>query len=131
MGVRSPDHVDIEVGQRIRIYRKARGLSQTTLADQLGVTFQQVQRYENGTSRIGACRLMRIAHVLGVPIAALLGVNDTTTIKSSERRKVFSSLKLLTVSSALRLLRSYERVNDRKIRRSIVNLVESIAARRR
>jgi transcriptional regulator with XRE-family HTH domain len=131
MGVRSPDHVDIEVGQRIRIYRKARGLSQTTLADQLGVTFQQVQRYENGTSRIGAGRLMRIAHVLGVPIAALLGVNDTTTIKSSERRKVFSSLKLLTVSSALRLLRSYERVNDRKIRRSIVNLVESIAARRR
>jgi transcriptional regulator with XRE-family HTH domain len=131
MGVRSPDHVDIEVGQRIRIYRKARGLSQTTLADQLGVTFQQVQKYENGTSRIGAGRLMRIAHVLGVPIAALLGVNDTTTIKSSERRKVFSSLKLLTVSSALRLLRSYERVNDRKIRRSIVNLVESIAARRR
>jgi transcriptional regulator with XRE-family HTH domain len=131
MSVKSPDHVDIEVGQRIRIYRKARGLSQTTLADQLGVTYQQVQKYENGTSRIGAGRLMRIAHVLGVSLATLLGVNDTTTIKSSERGKVSSALKLLTVSSALRLLRSYERINDGKIRRSIVNLVESIAPRRR
>ena len=131
MSVKSPDHVDIEVGQRIRIYRKAKGLSQTTLADQLGVTFQQVQKYENGTNRIGAGRLMRIAQVLGVPVTTLLGVNDTTEIKSSARRKVASSLKLLTLSSALRLLRSYERINDGKIRRSIVKLVESIATRRR
>ena len=131
MSVKSPDHVDIEVGQRIRIYRKAKGLSQTTLADQLGVTFQQVQKYENGTNRIGAGRLMRIAQVLGVPVTTLLGVNDTTTIKSSARRKVASSLKLLTLSSALRLLRSYELINDGKIRRSIVKLVESIATRRR
>ena len=131
MSVKSPDHVDIEVGQRIRIYRKAKGLSQTTLADQLGVTFQQVQKYENGTNRIGAGRLMRIAQVLGVPVTTLLGVNDTTEIKSSARRKVASSLKLLTLSSALRLLRSYEIINDRKIRRSIVKLVERIATRRR
>ena len=131
MSVKSPNHVDIEVGQRIRIYRKAKGLSQTTLADQLGVTFQQVQKYENGTNRIGAGRLMRIAQVLGVPVTTLLGVNDTTEIKSSARRKVASSLKLLTLSSALRLLRSYERINDGKIRRSIVNLVENIATRRR
>jgi len=131
MSVKSPDHVDIEVGQRIRIYRKAKGLSQTTLADQLGVTFQQVQKYENGTNRIGAGRLMRIAQVLGVPVTTLLGVNDTTEIKSSARRKVASSLKLLTLSSALRLLRSYEIINDGKIRRSIVKLVESIATRRR
>jgi len=130
MSVKSPDHVDIEVGQRIRIYRKAKGLSQTTLADQLGVTFQQVQKYENGTNRIGAGRLMRIAQVLGVPVTTLLGVNDTTTIKSSARRKVASSLKLLTLSSALRLLRSYELINDGKIRRSIVRLVENIATRR-
>ena len=131
MSVKSPDHVDIEVGQRIRIYRKAKGLSQTTLADQLGVTFQQLQKYENGTNRIGAGRLMRIAQVLGVPVTTLLGVNDTTEIKSSARRKVASSLKLLTLSSALRLLRSYELINDGKIRRSIVKLVESIATRRR
>jgi len=131
MSVKSPDHVDIEVGQRIRIYRKAKGLSQTTLADQLGVTFQQLQKYENGTNRIGAGRLMRIAQVLGVPVTTLLGVNDTTEIKSSARRKVTSSLRLLTLSSALRLLRSYEIINDRKIRRSIVKLVERIATRRR
>ena len=131
MSVKSPDHVDIEVGQRIRIYRKAKGLSQTTLADQLGVTFQQVQKYENGTNRIGAGRLMRIAQVLGVPVTTLLGVNDTTEIKSSERGKIASSLKLLTLSGALRLLRGYEHINDGKIRRSIIRLVESIATRRR
>jgi len=130
MSVKSPEHIDIEVGQRIRIYRKAKGLSQTTLADQLGVTFQQVQKYENGTNRIGAGRLMRIAQVLGVRVTTLLGVDDTTEIKSSARQ-VASSLKLLTLSSALRLLRSYELINDGKIRRSIVKLVESIATRRR
>jgi transcriptional regulator with XRE-family HTH domain len=48
MSAKSPDHIDMEVGQRIRIYRKTRGLSQTTLADELGVTFQQVQKYEKG-----------------------------------------------------------------------------------
>jgi transcriptional regulator with XRE-family HTH domain len=131
MSAKSPDHIDIEVGQRIRIYRKTRGLSQTVLADQLGVTFQQVQKYENGRNRIGAGRLTRVAQVLDVPVAALLGVSDTTKIKSSKRGKDSSPLKLLTVSGALRLLRSYERINDRKIRRSIIDLVENIATRRR
>jgi transcriptional regulator with XRE-family HTH domain len=131
MSAKSPDHIDIEVGQRIRIYRKTRGLSQTVLADQLGVTFQQVQKYENGRNRIGAGRLTRVAQVLDVPVAALLGVSDTTKIKSSKRGKDSSPLKLLTVSGALRLLRSYEGINDRKIRRSIVDLVENIATRRR
>jgi transcriptional regulator with XRE-family HTH domain len=131
MSAKSPDHIDVEVGQRIRIYRKTRGLSQTSLADQLGVTFQQVQKYENGTNRIGAGRLTRIAQVLGVPVTTLLGVNDITKPKSSERGKDSSPLKLLTESGALRLLRSYERINDGKIRRSIIDLVQSVATRRR
>jgi transcriptional regulator with XRE-family HTH domain len=129
MSAKSPDHIDMEVGQRIRIYRKTRGLSQTALADQLGVTFQQVQKYENGRNRIGAGRLTRIARVLDVPVATLLGVSDTTKIKSSKRGKDSSPLKLLTIPGALQLLRSYERINDGKIRRSIVDLVQNIAAR--
>jgi transcriptional regulator with XRE-family HTH domain len=131
MSAKSPDHIDLEVGQRIRIYRKTRGLSQTALADQLGVTFQQVQKYENGRNRIGAGRLTRVAQVLDVPVAALLGVSDTTKIKSSKQGKDSSPLKVLTVSGALRLLRSYERINDGKIRRSIIDLVQSIATLRR
>ena len=64
MSVKRPDPVDIEVGHRIRIERLARGLSQTALANQLGVTFQQVQKYENGVNRVGAGRLTKIAEVL-------------------------------------------------------------------
>jgi transcriptional regulator with XRE-family HTH domain len=131
MSAKSPDHIDMEVGQRIRIYRKTRGLSQTALADQLGVTFQQVQKYENGKNRIGAGRLTRIAQVLDVPVATLLGVSDITKIKSSKRGKDSSPLELLTVSGALPLLRGYERINDGKIRRSIRDLVQSIATLRR
>jgi transcriptional regulator with XRE-family HTH domain len=64
MSVKSPDHIDVEVGQRIRIQRTALGLSQTALAHQLGVTFQQVQKYEKGKNRIGAGRLTKIADIL-------------------------------------------------------------------
>ena len=70
MSVKRPDPVDVEVGHRIRIERLARGLSQTALANQLGVTFQQVQKYEKGVNRVGAGRLTKIAEVLGVPVGA-------------------------------------------------------------
>src|SRR2546423_10096987 len=68
MSVKRPDPVDVEVGHRIRIERLARGLSQTTLANQLGVTFQQVQKYEKGVNRVGAGRLTKIAEVLGITV---------------------------------------------------------------
>jgi transcriptional regulator with XRE-family HTH domain len=61
------DPLDVEVGQRVRAFRLQNGLSQQKLADQLGITFQQVQRYENGTDRIGAGRLQVIATILRVP----------------------------------------------------------------
>ena len=70
MSVKRPDPVDVEVGHRIRIQRLARGMSQTALANHLGVTFQQVQKYEKGVNRVGAGRLTRIAEVLGVPVNA-------------------------------------------------------------
>src|SRR5215210_9571556 len=69
MSVKRPDPVDVEVGHRIRIERLSRGLSQTALAESLGVTFQQVQKYEKGVNRVGAGRLTRIARVLKVPVA--------------------------------------------------------------
>jgi transcriptional regulator with XRE-family HTH domain len=106
-------------------------LSQTALADQVGVTFQQIQKYENGRNRVGAGRLTRIAQVLDVPVATLLGVSDITKIRSSKRGKDASPLELLTGSGALRLLRGYERINDGKMRRSIIDVVESITTRRR
>jgi DNA-binding Xre family transcriptional regulator len=66
---RSPDRVDIEVGRRVRTFRLQKEWSQEKLADQLGLTFQQVQKYEKGSNRIGAGRLQRIANILEIPVA--------------------------------------------------------------
>lgn len=131
MSVKKPDPVDVEVGQRIRIQRMATGLSQTTLADQLGVTFQQVQKYEKGVNRVGAGRLTKIAKTLGVPVSTFFGANDAGNIERSDRHTPSSPLKLLTVPGALRLLRAYGQLNDGKMRRSLVEVVENIAAGRR
>src|SRR3954464_13878929 len=132
MSVKRPDPVDIEVGHRIRIERLARGLSQTALANQLGVTFQQVQKYEKGVNRVGAGRLTKIAKVLGVPVSSFFGAHEASAIeRPGERGTASSPLKLLTVPGALRLLRAYGQLNDGKMRRSIVKLVEDIAAGRR
>src|ERR1700731_1232556 len=67
-----PSSIDIAVGRNVRIWRMARGLSQAQLANRLGVTFQQVQKYEVGANRIGTGRLVKAAAILGVRIAALL-----------------------------------------------------------
>jgi transcriptional regulator with XRE-family HTH domain len=132
MTPKKPDPVDVEVGQRIRIQRLQSGLSQTSLAEQLGVTFQQVQKYEKGVNRVGAGRLTKIAKVLGVPVASFFGAQDAAPIeRPSERGTASSPLKLLTVPGALRLLRAYGQLNDGKMRRSVVELVENIAAGRR
>ena len=131
MTPKKPDPVDVEVGQRIRIQRLQSGLSQTSLADQLGVTFQQVQKYEKGVNRVGAGRLTKIAKVLGVPVGSFFGAHDAGALDRTDRGTVNSPLKLLTVPGALRLLRAYGQLNDGKMRRSIVELVENIAAGRR
>jgi len=130
MTSKKPDPVDVEVGQRIRISRLQSGLSQTALADQLGVTFQQVQKYEKGVNRVGAGRLTKIAKVLGVPVGTFFGAHDAGALEDVDRGTANSPLKLLTVPGALRLLRAYVRLTDGKMRRSIVLVVESIATDR-
>src|SRR5215471_5642880 len=130
MSVKRPDPVDVEVGHRIRIERLSRGLSQTALANQLGITFQQVQKYEKGVNRVGAGRLTRIAEVLGVPVSTFFGADDAEITGDSELTGTSTPLKLLTVAGALRLLRAYGQLTDSKMRRSIVETVENIAAGR-
>jgi transcriptional regulator with XRE-family HTH domain len=125
--VKSPDQVDVQVGQRIRVQRLAIGISQTTLANALGVTFQQVQKYEQGVNRVGAGRLTKIATALRVPVTNLLGVDDNPRQGQDEAG---SPLKLLDSPGALKLLRAYGDLSDGKMRRSVVELVEHIAASR-
>jgi len=131
MSVKRPDPVDIEVGHRIRIERLARGLSQTALANQLGVTFQQVQKYEKGVNRVGAGRLTKIAEVLGINVSAFFGSKELVGGGDMRDSGEASPLKLLTVSGAFRLLRAYGDIEDSNLRRAIVDLVEQISSQKR
>src|SRR2546425_3177417 len=129
MRVKPTNPNDLEVGQRLRIQRLSSGLSQTSLAEQLGVTFQQVQKYEKGVKRVGVGRLTKIAQVLGVPVSTFFGAHDAGALDRSDRGTASSPLKLLAVPGALRLLRAYAKLTDGNARRFIVVLVEEIAAR--
>jgi transcriptional regulator with XRE-family HTH domain len=127
MGIKSPDKVDVEVGQRIKVLRNDAGISQTVLAEELGVTFQQVQKYEKGVNRVGAGRLTKIAGVLNIPVSKLLGLDEEPSATSRERGNAASPLQLLTTPGALRLLRAYAKLEEGVMRRSVVSLVENVA----
>jgi transcriptional regulator with XRE-family HTH domain len=71
MAGKSPNFIDVAVGRSVRVWRMAKGMSQAQLASRLGVTFQQIQKYEVGADRIGTGRLVKVAAILGIPIAAL------------------------------------------------------------
>jgi transcriptional regulator with XRE-family HTH domain len=114
---KGPDSVDRIVGRNIRIYRLQKGLTQTELADQLELTFQQVQKYEKGTNRVGSGRLLKIAIFLGVPVTALFRGSD-------EMQSIFDQLAR---PHANRLLQAFARIDDDGLRRSVVQLVEEIA----
>jgi transcriptional regulator with XRE-family HTH domain len=131
MSAKSPDDTDVQVGQRIRILRLEAKVAQTELAEQLGVTFQQVQKYEKGVNRVGAGRLTKIADALGVPVSRLLGLDEESGVTREGPSGSASPLALLTTPGALRLLRAYGKIVDGKMRRSIVTHVESIAYRTR
>jgi transcriptional regulator with XRE-family HTH domain len=129
MGPRTPDRVDIEVGQRIKIQRLSAGLSQTKLGENVGVTFQQVQKYEKGANRVGIGRLTRIARVLNVSVNSFFEGQDT--IDRVAQTGAESPLSLLTQPLAFRLLQAYSTLADGEMRRSIVELVERLAMRKR
>ena len=100
-------------------------MQQKTLANRLGIPFQQLQKYEKSALRVGAGRLKKIAEALDVPVTRLLGVAN-----SSDRdinRGAVSPLALLQRPGALRLLRAYSKLSDRKMRRMVLRMVEMIA----
>src|SRR6201987_4922644 len=120
---RKPEPLDAMVGAKIRVLRVSRGLSQSDLADKIGVTFQQVQKYEKGANRVGASRLSQIAAVLGISVGELFG---------QPRQKAgdaHTPLKLLTEPGAVRVLKAYVQTPDPRVRRAIVSLIEGIASR--
>jgi transcriptional regulator with XRE-family HTH domain len=118
---RSAGNVDIEMGRRIRLRRVEIGLSQSELGEKLGVSFQQVQKYEKGVNRVGASRLQQIAEALGVDLTFFYEGN-------SKAEREVDSLLFLDSSFSLRLLRAYTAVENQAVQRQFVSLVESIVA---
>src|ERR1700722_7520576 len=98
---RRPSSADVELGESIRAHRLIAGMSQSDLAGRLGVSFQQVQKYEKGTNRVGAGRLPQIAEIFNIPIGALFDVNANASLGES---KGSAPVKLLPDRSTLKLL---------------------------
>jgi len=121
MARKQPDPKDVEVGRRVRAFRLNKGLSQEKLGDELGITFQQIQKYEKGVNRIGAGRLQRIAEILGVPVSEFFG--SSASIMPSAG----SLYELVDTAAALRLLRAYARIPDPQVKQAVTALVEKIA----
>jgi transcriptional regulator with XRE-family HTH domain len=124
---RSSGKYDIEIGQRIRLRRVEIDISQSALANKVGVTFQQVQKYEKGVNRVGASRLQQIATALDVPVTFFFDDVDAGKRANDSKREV-ESLLFLDSSFSLRLLRAYSAVKDQAVQRQFVTLIESIAA---
>lgn len=123
MATRKSGPLDVMVGARIRMFRVNRGMSQAMLAERIGVTFQQVQKYERGANRVGASRLSQIASVLSVSVGELFESSQ------AESPGLNSPVHLLAEPGALRVLKAYARTTSPRVRLCIAKLVESIAGR--
>jgi transcriptional regulator with XRE-family HTH domain len=131
MTKKTPNPIDKHVGSRVRMRRMMVGMSQEKLGDALGLTFQQVQKYEKGTNRIGASRLQQISHILQVPVAFFFEGAPHVPGGTEENLNGAPSpayvSDFLATSDGLSLTKSFMRIKDQKLRRRIVDLVEQIA----
>jgi transcriptional regulator with XRE-family HTH domain len=116
---RSSGKPEIEMGKKIRLRRVEQRLSQSDLGEKLGVSFQQVQKYEKGVNRVGATRLQQIATALDVSVSFFYDGDGKT--------KEVESLLFLDSAFSLRLLRAYSKIQDQAIQRQMVSLMESVA----
>jgi transcriptional regulator with XRE-family HTH domain len=126
--VRKPNDVDAHVGSRLRQRRMLLGISQEQLAEMLGLTFQQVQKYERGTNRVSASRLFQLARALDTPItwffdemASDRGVEHEKSEQSSEDSDPMSRRE------TLELVRVYSRIDDRKVRKKLYEMAKALA----
>src|SRR6476661_204797 len=131
MTKKTPNPTDKHVGSRVRMRRMMLGMSQEKLGDALSLTFQQVQKYEKGTNRIGASRLQQIAHFLQVPVSFFfegapdLSAGDPAGIHEAPSPAYVSDF--LASSDGLTLTKAFMQIKDPKLRRRIVDLVSQIA----
>ncbi len=124
-GTGVPNPVDVHVGARVRTRRLLIGMNQETLAKALGLTFQQVQKYEGGANRVSASRLSQIADILGVPIAYFFSDLETGGVEPSLRER--EARERLQRPETIDLIRSYYAIADQETRRQFLDMVKAVA----
>lgn len=112
--------VDVIVGKRIRLRRSALSISQTELAERLGLTFQQIQKYERGSNRVSCSRLVELSKALDVPIVYFF--EDT----GSDEGRLFDQLDLRTIPEVRRLVSAFQKIENTQERRLAIALMESM-----
>ena len=129
-----PNAIDIHVGAKVHLRRNLFGLSQTDLGKAVGVTFQQVQKYEKGTNRISASRLFNLSRVLDVPISfffedlspAAAGAGKRRARGLSEAPATALDFDVLSKRETIKLIRAYYRVTDPELRKRVLDLLEAV-----
>lgn len=126
----NPNPVDIHVGSRVRLRRTLLGMSQEKLGAALGLTFQQVQKYERGTNRIGSSRLYQLGRILEVPVSFFFDDMPSETVASAPsapqaEAEVFDQ-EDLSKRETLELVRAYYRINDPAVRKRVFELVKAV-----
>ena len=126
---KKPNPIDVHVGSRIRLRRNMQGMSQEKLGELLGITFQQIQKYEKGSNRVGASRLQAISSILGVPVAFFFedAPTDGTPTGFGESAGTNYVVDFLSSPEGLQLNRAFVRIQDPKVRRKILDLVKTLA----
>jgi transcriptional regulator with XRE-family HTH domain len=126
MSTKVPDPVDKYVGRRVRMRRQMLGMSQKTLGDQLGLTFQQVQKYEKGTNRVGASRLHALSNILQVPVPFFFDGSPQKARSGAEAPSPEYVSDFLASDGGLKLAEAFTRIGDAKLRHLLVRLVKEI-----
>ena len=125
-GTGVPNPIDVHVGKRIRMRRLFLGMNQETLANALGLTFQQVQKYEGGANRVSASRLSAMADILGVPIAYFFG--DLPQGDSRQTAEEQEARERMERPETIELVRLYYAITDPAVRQQFLEMVKSVAA---
>ncbi len=126
MAKSEPHLIDIHVGNRLRSRRLVLGLSQEKLGERLGITFQQIQKYEKGTNRVSASKLQAAASVLNVPIGYFFEDNDTV-VPDGLVREVDEIGTFLLSRDGVSLNRAFTSIKNRQVRQSIITLTKALA----
>ena len=132
MASKAPDPTDKHVGNRVRMRRIMLEMSQEKLGENLGIKFQQIQKYEKGTNRVGASRLQAIASILGVPVAFFFedapGQEAVAGRGFAEDASMAFAVEFCGSPEGLQLNRAFVKIADAKVRRRIIDLVKSLSA---